>query len=144
MNRENLKRVRDRIATATGPDRELDGETFWLLKRGSAERIYWNAAMGLPKPLGDHMPSGLGFRAVCSYAPNYTASLDVALSLVESLGGRPAYALAGAMVPSNPDATVSDLARDVLRRLFDALISQAEEQPRLFDALISQAEDQPQ
>jgi hypothetical protein len=72
-----------RLEGAAGPDREIDRDLYWLLRRPAAERAYWNAAMGMPRPLGDRMPGGLGSIGVESASPRYTASLDATLALVE-------------------------------------------------------------
>lgn len=72
----------ERLEAATGADRELDRDLYWLLRRPAAERAYWNAAMGMPRPLGERMPEGLGRIGVESASPAYTASLDASLALV--------------------------------------------------------------
>jgi hypothetical protein len=73
-----------KLEAAVGPDRELDADILWLTDKRRAERVYWNAATGLPKPLPDwpRPLSGLGPVAVVNYAPAYTSSLDAALTLV--------------------------------------------------------------
>jgi hypothetical protein len=65
----------------TGPCRETDALIWWQINRKAAERIYWNAATGLPKPLGDAIPAGLGKLAVEMNAPKFTESLDAAMTL---------------------------------------------------------------
>lgn len=74
----------DRIEGAEAGSEAMDAELFWLLERRSAERCYWNAAMGVPRPLpADFIPSGLGRIGVEAGSPPYTTSLDAALALAE-------------------------------------------------------------
>lgn len=72
----------ERLEKATGPDRGIDASIWWRFDRKAAERVYWNAAMGKPCPLGDEPPtSGLGWLAVRGKAPAYTGSFDAAFTL---------------------------------------------------------------
>ena len=82
VNAAKLIALAERVEAATGAtDLELNGDVWWLVKRQRAENEYWRAAMGLPRPLGDKMPEGLGAHAVRIGAPNYSASLDAVLLL---------------------------------------------------------------
>ncbi len=62
--------------------REMDGEIWWLVDRPAAGCMFRNAATGLPGPLPDKIPPGLGRLAVQNNAPAFTTSLDAALTLV--------------------------------------------------------------
>lgn len=77
-----LSTLIERLCAATGPDREIDRDIWWMTDHARASKCYWNAATGLPQPLGDKIPGGLGRWAVETSAPNYTASIDAALTLV--------------------------------------------------------------
>lgn len=72
----------DRLMKATEPDRALDRDIWWTVDRKAAQRAYWNGATGIPKPMGDVMPEGLGKYAVGVAAPSYTSSIHSALLLV--------------------------------------------------------------
>lgn len=73
----------ERLERATGEDRELNARIWWCVERTRAERAYWNAAGGLPRALPDVFPTnGLGTIAIAMFAPNYSGSLDAAVSLV--------------------------------------------------------------
>jgi len=81
----DLANLLERVTAATGPDRELDADLWWLLHHHDAERYFNTGALGMPKryPATLPIPAGLGRTAVRSYAPSYTRSLDAALVLVE-------------------------------------------------------------
>lgn len=91
MSAEMWTRLAERAEKATRPDRELDAAVWWSVNKRSAERSFWNAAFGLPRPLDDDfdgLPAGLGRLAVVSGAPRYTASVDAVLALIaETLPG---------------------------------------------------------
>lgn len=77
--------LRERVAAATGSDRELDADLWWRFDERSSEYYFNRGSMGLPQKR-DHskpMPVGLGRCAVRAMAPAYTASVDAALALIE-------------------------------------------------------------
>lgn len=72
-----------RLESAVEGSRELDAEIWWHANPPAATRAYWSAAMGMPKPLGDEMPTkGLGYLAIKVQAPLFSQSLDAAMTLV--------------------------------------------------------------
>jgi len=77
-----MKDLIERLEKATGPDGELDAAIWLTVDRHTASRCYWNAAPGLPKPIPEALPLGLGRNAVISNSPRYTTSIDAALTLV--------------------------------------------------------------
>jgi hypothetical protein len=77
-----IQSIIKQLSGADASSREIDGAILWQVQRKRAEVIYWNAAMGLPHPLGDEMPAGLGRHAVNMNAPAYTLSVDAALDLI--------------------------------------------------------------
>ena len=80
----SLSALLERVEGATGPDRELDADLWWVLQHRDAERVFNTGALGLPKvrPATLPIPAGLGRSGVQSYAPTYTASIDAALALI--------------------------------------------------------------
>lgn len=72
----------ERLEKAKGSDGELDARIWFVVDRAAASRCFWNAALGLPKPIPDDLPDGLGRNAVIANAPRFTASIDAALELV--------------------------------------------------------------
>lgn len=75
-----LTELIDRLKAAPGPNQDIDGDVWWLIDRQSAERCYWTAGLGMPRTLGETMPAGLGRSAVRMNAPDYTHSIDAALT----------------------------------------------------------------
>ena len=102
-----------KLEAATGPDRNIDAEIWWRMNRKSAETVYWNAASGLPRDLGDKIPSGLGWVAVTCYAEPYTKSIDAAATLAPeghdwALHVDNGKAIAGCMPASEDGCDCSD------------------------------------
>lgn len=82
-----LSELRERVESASGGDRELDADLFWMLDHERAQRWFSHGATGRPKqyPISLPIPPGLGRASVVASAPKYTASIDVALALVERM-----------------------------------------------------------
>lgn len=75
----------ERVERASEPDRDLDGDLYWVLCPNESDRVYWNGATGLPKAM-DHtkpIPNGMGRAGVRVMSSTYTASVDAALALME-------------------------------------------------------------
>lgn len=74
-----------RVEAASGADRELDGDLWWVLDHASAQHYFNTGALGLPReyPATLPIPAGLGRAGVQAMAPKFTVSLDAALALVE-------------------------------------------------------------
>lgn len=74
-----------RVEGASGRDRDIDADLWWLFGHQTALVCFNNASMGLPRQLPATLPipAGLGRAAVRSFAEPFTASLDAALALVE-------------------------------------------------------------
>lgn len=80
-----LSHLISRCTTASEADRELDADIWWEIDRRSAASTYNRAALGLPKSfdeMPDTMPAGLGRLAVRVSAPQYSSSIDAALTLL--------------------------------------------------------------
>jgi len=71
----DLRELLERVERATGPDRELDADLWWVLQHRDAEGVFNTGALGMPKahPATLPIPAGLGRAGVRSYAPAYTA-----------------------------------------------------------------------
>lgn len=81
-----LTELIQRLESASEGSRELDGAIWWQVNRKTAERVYWRAATGLPRPLpAGKIPAGLGRLAVEQSAPEYSRSIDAALTLARSI-----------------------------------------------------------
>jgi hypothetical protein len=81
----SLSDLLERLNTVSPDDRTINRDLYWRFERRAAERCFWNASTGLPKPLGDAMPEGLGKLAVELSAPAYVSSIDAAIGLVVRL-----------------------------------------------------------
>ncbi len=93
----------ERLEKATGPDREIDADIFWLVLRPQAERAYWNGAVGKPgaSPI---TKTGLGWRSVTLNAPRYSVSIDAALTLARDVEERKLMIVAMVNAFKNVDA----------------------------------------
>jgi hypothetical protein len=77
-----LLALAERCEQATGPDRELDAEIAWMLTAQDRKRLgppdlrreIWHAGLSTP--------AWVPFENVSSFHPNYTSSLDAAVTLV--------------------------------------------------------------
>lgn len=83
-NEAALTRLEERLIAATGPDRELDRDLWWVMDPRRSQSAFNRASLGLPKEYDPNkpIPRGVGFIAVEAMAPTYTASIDAALTLV--------------------------------------------------------------
>lgn len=69
-----------------GGSREVDALLWWTCDRVAAERCYWSAATGRPRPFPDDAPmprSGFGHTAILLRAPVVTTSIDAAVAFAE-------------------------------------------------------------
>lgn len=98
----------EKLEKAEEGSRELNAEIFWLIDNDNAQRVYWNAAFGMPRKIVGPMPKGLGRLAVECHAPAYTTSLDAALTLVPEGWVWSVHKYSGA-----PPACEGDVARDM-------------------------------
>ena len=78
-DRKTLEDLLARVEQAPGPDRELDG-TLWCLSVGYAERVSHN-----PSTVFYTKSSGENANMSRESIPEYSASIDAALALVERL-----------------------------------------------------------
>lgn len=84
MTREDLQLLIAKLTEATGPDRALDADLWWMLSHADALRCFNNGALGLPRDLPATLPipAGLGRAGVQAMAPRYTASIDAIHTLI--------------------------------------------------------------
>jgi len=131
-----LKSLLERVETAEGPDRKLDGEIFAAFETYSYGDVI-PAAGGMVVYAGPapHAPGQGRFEV----APKYTSSLDASLALVEemlpgwdwSLHCDNGTAIAGIMPPSEDGCDTADCeavtpALAIVKALLRALIAQKE------------------
>jgi hypothetical protein len=110
-----LKSLLARVEGATGADRELDGDLWWTLDHGRAERVFSTGALGLPRryPATLPIPGGLGRAGVQAMAPEFTASLDAALALCERV--LPGCGIDIGLYPAEPPGRPTPLAEATMR-----------------------------
>lgn len=74
-----LIELRDALAKAAGPSRELDGRLFAHLGGEKFQNAWWDAKATSPRGSSDKSVSD----KTRGYAPRYTASIDAAVTLLE-------------------------------------------------------------
>jgi hypothetical protein len=123
----DLESLLERVEEASGADRELDGDLWWVLDHGPAEAVFNNGSLGMPRryPATLPMREGLGRAGVRAMAPELTASIEAVIKLGRRVADvAPAYIIMGGIAGCDPHAPVDVLARRSLAALLRALISQ--------------------